>query len=573
MSCYTSSMNQLNSHYEIIIIGAGPGGSEAAKHFSKAGFSVLVIEKEKLDREKVCGGGVFVQEILEFGELPKDIVERSIRTLKIDSPNHSTTIALPEHLPSGAIVKRSSYDSYLQDQAKATGAKFIEQAITVDILLSDSNVEVTIKTSDSLKKVSSRLLIDASGYSSNVANKLGLLDSIRTEDYVASYKYWIELPDGDIDKLFGDRIDFYFNSQVIPDGYIWIFPKQNVLDVGIGTLASNLTKNGLNIKKILNRYISNHPDLKKGNIVHTKGGFIPARMYDSIIAPSTMMIGDAAGLSSPIHGGGIYYARLSGKMAAEHGIRFLNSNDQACLSQYQAQIRDIMYEDNFKWDYKLRPFLGDDELVDMLVDSSMPEVTSFFVNLFTGTVKHSFIYKRMQKTLQDLISEKLPVCNEFDDMVAIPKSLDMKYFNNIAAKKILVAISYCLKSVDCPAGRFSSSCKMCGKCDVGRIVDACQKGGFAPYIVSSSSAFIEYLDKYSTKYDGLISMSCPYIANRIGLLINKQYGLVGYNMILRENICTTDNEYQHGEKHLKDNQTNVDTSALFRLLRSFSSER
>ena len=64
-------------YYDVIVVGAGPSGSIAARHIASQGFKVLVLEKKKLDREKTCAGGLSARVINEFG-IPDGVLDREI---------------------------------------------------------------------------------------------------------------------------------------------------------------------------------------------------------------------------------------------------------------------------------------------------------------------------------------------------------------------------------------------------------------------------------------------------------------------------------------------------------------
>ena len=69
--------------HDVIVIGAGPAGSEAAFGLASLGYDVLVLERDKLDREKPCGGAIQGVELEEFGKPPFDVVEREIPSARL----------------------------------------------------------------------------------------------------------------------------------------------------------------------------------------------------------------------------------------------------------------------------------------------------------------------------------------------------------------------------------------------------------------------------------------------------------------------------------------------------------
>ena len=80
------------------------------------------------------------------------------------------------------------------------------------------------------------------------------------------------------------------------------------------------------------------------------------------------------------------------------------------------------------------------------------------------------------------------------------------------------------------------------------------------------------MDEAQGKYKGLVAVSCPYVANRLGYLVHKKYGVIGFNLLLKENICSGDGVYQHSEQGNKKEQTKLDFSILNDLLTKISSK-
>ena len=562
-------------NYDVVIIGAGPGGAEAAFHFAQAGYKTLVLEELVLNREKACGGGILVQEIIEFGPIPPEVIEREISQLTIASPNYSHRITLPDNLPRAAIVKRSSYDAYLQKRAGDQGAEFMALAQVVDINFNDSGGVLRVKIDDKMQNISAKLIIDASGSKSFLARKMKIINQRAKEDYFVSLQYWLELPEEEIDRNFNDRIEFHFGSQLVPEGYVWIFPKKKVVGVGLGGLAKNISEQNYKLKSSLEEFINHHPILKNSQVVLRQGGVIPSTIYKQIYGPASLLVGDAAGLASPIHGGGIYYARKSGKLAFDFGVKYLQDHDSKHLKNYDSCVRQLFYEQDFKWDYKLRSYFDNDFFIDLFVRGAKADhqaTKDFLIGLFTGIEPHAKVYQRGEKAILDLMAQYHPLClpKNSPDILPIPKETTITNLKMISNQETLVVFSYCLKGINCPAGRFSSVCNQCGQCQLKDLTSLLAKSCFPYRIVTTSDDFINFMDQSLGKYKGLIAVSCPYIANRLGSFVHKQYGVVGFNLLLKENVCSGEALYQHSEQGRKQEQTNLDFSLLKDLLAKIS---
>ena len=134
---------------DAVIIGAGPGGCEIAFHLASAGFDVLVVEKEKLDREKPCGGGIQLQELVEFGPLPEEVIERRIKGFRIISPENRVLEAGVSRANQFSVtVKRSVYDRYLQKRAAKAGAEVLGEVKATEVHRRGQRVTVYLKTDE-----------------------------------------------------------------------------------------------------------------------------------------------------------------------------------------------------------------------------------------------------------------------------------------------------------------------------------------------------------------------------------------------------------------------------------------
>ena len=144
----------------IVIVGAGPAGATCADYLAKNGFSVVLLEKEKLPRYKACGGAIPNEMVKEF-KIPESIIERSFRSLVLHHVEENVILERPGE---GAVLWRSDLDAYLTDCARKSGAQI--EAETQVLNISKTNTEFIIKTNKAEFK--SHWLIAADGVNSTV---------------------------------------------------------------------------------------------------------------------------------------------------------------------------------------------------------------------------------------------------------------------------------------------------------------------------------------------------------------------------------------------------------------------
>ncbi|MCP4196193.1 MAG: geranylgeranyl reductase family protein [Proteobacteria bacterium] len=399
--------------FDVIIIGAGPGGSEMAYRLASRGWQVLVLEKAHLTREKSCGGGIQPQEIVEFGELPDDVIERSIDSARIYSPDKGF-VQIPEYSVKGATVKRCVFDAYLQERARLAGARFLEKHAATDFEYTDGLATITVKHETGHKVFQGRLIVYAAGANpSQIKKKLNIPAYNPARLYVAVQK-WIKFEKGILDDRVGDTIEIYAGSNIIADGYGWIFPKMNMVSVGIGTHKEILTSRKINLHHALNNLLYSHPIIKEkmqgGEVVRSDGGLIPAEPLEKIFYPGIIFIGDAAGFGNALHGGGIYQARKSALIADEYVDMFLRNNEEKYLFKYEKEAIDHFWTYQNKWDNKMLTFFWKDRLLNSTVSLAKKgnkHIMEAFAIILNSTESHKKAYEIMEKTMLDIFYDFL----------------------------------------------------------------------------------------------------------------------------------------------------------------------
>lgn len=325
--------------YDVAIVGAGPAGSTAARLLSEKGNNVLLIEKNKFPRDKPCGGGLTKRVLEEFNFLnnPAYIDSYSYGGI-LHSPSLNYKVEVIKDEPLIGMVSRNEFDFKLANLAVNKGTVLIDNKAVVDVKISKYNVEIFFNNEDSIK---SKILIGADGVWSLIAKRTALREN--SIDYGICIVEEFNVEDKILDNFFGkNRICHHFSQPLNINGYGWVFPKKENLNIGILEFIirdKKIIKH--NILDLFKEYIK---ILKKNNIIpdsihikNFKGGAIPITPLDKTYFNRVVLIGDSAGFSSALTGEGIYYAMKSGKIAAEIIDKALKSGDTSehLLSKYQ----------------------------------------------------------------------------------------------------------------------------------------------------------------------------------------------------------------------------------------------
>ena len=311
--------------FDVIIVGAGPAGSTAAHDLAKSGAKVLLLDKEKFPRYKACGGGIPIrtEKMLPF---PIDsVIEDSVHLLRVSAlGKHSFTRDCGE--PFAHMVLRNRFDNLLLEQAQITGAEFRPKTTIQDLKLTKNGVVITAEHFTA----SSKFLICADGAHSPVGKLAGLGTTLAE---CAAWEVDIQAKYQDIyPKTSGATalIDIGFQ----PWGYAWMFPKAEVLSIGIVTPRSQASKMKKRIQNYLEHlHIADYPiDIAKGHKIRFR------RNAEQIAKKRIALIGDAAGLADEFTQEGISYAIHSGKLVAKSLISGENTdplkNYENAVDQY-----------------------------------------------------------------------------------------------------------------------------------------------------------------------------------------------------------------------------------------------
>jgi geranylgeranyl reductase family protein len=309
---------------DAFIVGAGPAGSWLAYLLAKRGLHVVIIDKERFPREKICGGGVSRKaiELIECDISP--VVHRSIRGAYLSYRNSSTLIKDIDP-PIGVTVVRREFDQFLLDRATAAGAHFLAETA----FLGAKEYRDAIEVETSCGRYRSRLLFGADGVSSAVRNKLFGRSLVR---YVPAMEALVPAS-ADTLARFDDRALFDFAG--MPGGYGWIFPKRDHLNVGIYA-----PRRMRSLRAHLDDFMSRYACLKQAGSVRYLGYAIPVHNVGGELQRSrTWLLGDAAGLAESVFGEGIYFALKSATLAA---AAIAEDGCGADSQRYTQQMRQVL---------------------------------------------------------------------------------------------------------------------------------------------------------------------------------------------------------------------------------------
>jgi len=296
--------------YDVVVIGAGPAGSVAARFAAENGAEVLMLERDREPGIPVrCAEGVSHNGIEPFIEIDKRWIAAEIDVAKLNSPDGNYAEMLNNG--KGYILERRIFDTALCELACQHGADLLTKADAVDLIYKNEKISgVKYMYLNKMHEVKCNIVIGADGVESRVGRWAGINTAVSLKDIEPCVQYTVAGLD-----IRKDMLEMYFGNEVSPGGYLWIFPKSShTANIGIG-IAGHKTENG-GPKKYLDKFMQeNFPEAK---ITYTMfGGVTVSDTLKEIVKDNIMLVGDAARQVNPLTGGGIVQGMIAGGIAGK----------------------------------------------------------------------------------------------------------------------------------------------------------------------------------------------------------------------------------------------------------------
>lgn len=323
----------MKNYYDIIVVGAGPAGSMAARFASEQGVSVLMLEKDRDVGYPVrCGEAVNKKSIEEFIDSNEKWIAAKINKFSLNSPDG--TEAVVEFQETGYILERRIFDYELAKTASNAGAEILTRAYVNGLLFDDDKVSgVKYEFNGEQKEVRAKIVIAADGVESRVGRWAGL----ETHCDFRDMECCVQITASNLN-VNSDTCYFYFGKDFAPNGYFWIFPKgENIANIGLG--VSGL----IGKKKSASTFLSSFMERKYPNAsVLTKiaGGVPCTTTLKKISAPGIMLAGDAAHQVNPLSGGGITSGMIGGSISGRIAGESIKMNKSDHIFSYDKEWHD-----------------------------------------------------------------------------------------------------------------------------------------------------------------------------------------------------------------------------------------
>jgi menaquinone-9 beta-reductase len=317
---------------DVIVVGAGPAGSATAYYLARTGLDVLLLEKSRFPREKVCGDGLTPRGVKALVAMGISVSEQDgwVRNkgLRVIGAGKRMELAWPElsSYPGYGLVRpRTDLDQMLAHRARQAGARLQEGVTVTGPVLDDRSgriIGVTARPSAAdtgERAYTARVIVAADGNSSRLSVAMGLRKRDDRPLGVAVRTYY-QSPRHDDDYL-ESWLDLWDGDRLLP-GYGWIFGMgDGTSNVGLGLLNTSTAFGHTDYHALLRRWLKGMPAewgfTEENRTQPVRGAALPMGFNRTPhYFNGLLLVGDAGGMVNPFNGEGIAYAMESGEILA-----------------------------------------------------------------------------------------------------------------------------------------------------------------------------------------------------------------------------------------------------------------
>jgi menaquinone-9 beta-reductase len=344
---------------DVIVVGAGPAGSTTAYYLAQAGLDVLLLEKSRFPREKVCGDGLTPRGVRALVAMGISVSEQDgwVRNkgLRVIGAGKRMELPWPElsSYPGYGLVRpRTDLDQMLARRAEQAGARLSEGVTVTGPVRDDRTGRITgvmarADGEDDERAYTARVIIAADGNSSRLSVAMGLRKRDDRPLGVAVRTYY-RTPRHDDDYL-ESWLDLWDGDRLLP-GYGWIFGMgDGTSNVGLGLLNTSAAFGHTDYHALLRRWLKGMPAewgfTEENRTQPVRGAALPMgfnrtpHYYQGLL-----LVGDAGGMVNPFNGEGIAYAMESGEILARTIAQALararRSETERVLAGYPRALSD-----------------------------------------------------------------------------------------------------------------------------------------------------------------------------------------------------------------------------------------
>jgi geranylgeranyl reductase family protein len=312
------------------VVGAGPAGATTAFYLAQSGLDVLLLEKSRFPREKVCGDGLTPRAVkalvgmgIKVGEQDGWVRNKGLRVIGAGMRLEMPWPELSSYPGYGLVRTRHDMDEALARRAQQAGARLVEGVTVTGPVRHERSGRITgvVARPDGgdERRYAARVVVAADGNSSRLSVAMGLRKRDDRPLGVAVRTYY-QSPRHDDDYL-ESWLDLWDGDRLLP-GYGWIFGMgDGTSNVGLGLLNTSAAFGHTDYHALLRKWLKGMPAewgfTEENRTAPVRGAALPMGFNRTPhYHQGLLLAGDAGGMVNPFNGEGIAYAMESGEILA-----------------------------------------------------------------------------------------------------------------------------------------------------------------------------------------------------------------------------------------------------------------
>lgn len=351
--------------YDIIVVGAGPAGSTAARYAAVGGAKVLMLEKDRDVGYPVrCGEAVSHEGVIQFIQPDPKWIASTVTKFRLVAPNGKSVV--PKLDGAGYVLERRIFDYEVAKLAAKEGAEIVTKAYVYDLLREEGKIGgVRVLIKDKKVDIRSKIVIGADG----VESRIGKMAGIDTTCHIRDMESCAQMTLSGVD-VEDDVLDFYFGDNVSPGGYLWVFPKgKDTANVGLGLAVEEAKKKSA--IKYLHEFVEKKFP-KAAMLTHIAGGVPCAKTCDEIVKENVILVGDAAHQVNPVSGGGIISGMIGGMIGGQVAAEAIQKESISHLVEYDKRWhKRLGWRHDVFYNIKTAISYFDDKTLNNICDSAL----------------------------------------------------------------------------------------------------------------------------------------------------------------------------------------------------------
>jgi geranylgeranyl reductase family protein len=405
-----SSICNLQSREAVLVVGAGPAGATAARVLARSGVTVRLLDRSKFPRNKPCGGGISIRALTRFPYLRQAlgrITTHTVARLYLEGPGGESTV-VESNEPAALMIRRLEFDNLLFSLAVEAGAEPVDGA---DIVKVSAGGDGAVLTARDGRRFEASIVIAADGVNSTIARRLGLNNGWPPRSVALDMME--ETPRDVLRDLDPSTLWVAYgfdpggrgasaSRRGAAEGYAYVFPKRDHVNVGIGYVLAHYREAIDVAPYALQRGLVGH--LKSRGVVEgesVRANFTPFHIpvggrLPRVALGRVLLAGDAGGFVNGFTAEGIYYAMVSGDLAARSVLEapqavhtLARRYTRACDREIGADLRDSVLIQRY--------LFADRRRIARVIDGAQrdPAITRLILDFAVGRISYHRLRRRL----------------------------------------------------------------------------------------------------------------------------------------------------------------------------------